>query len=174
MQLKITSLEEENASLRRQLGAPLPSNYQFITSDIIAVSRHMEIDSGRRQGIKPGMSIVDGLTLIGRVSQVTENRSLITLLTDRELSVPAISNRGTRGKVEGQLGELVVLKEVLQKDQLFLDDIILTSGEGGFPPKLIIGKITRIKSDDAAVYKEASVELFADITLLKKIFVIAQ
>ncbi|OGG02943.1 hypothetical protein A2W14_02065 [Candidatus Gottesmanbacteria bacterium RBG_16_37_8] len=174
MKLRIVELEEENQSLRKQLGAPYPPSFSFIPADVIAVSRFMEINIGSQNGVKIGMPVVDGLTLIGRISQTTNRRSLVLLLTDTELQIPAISSRGARGKVVGQLGNLILFKSILQKDPLFLEDIVLTSGEEGFPPKLLIGKVTHINTDDVAVYKEALLSPYAQFDLVKKVFVIDQ
>ena len=121
-----------------------------------------------------GMPVVDGSTFIGRISKTTDRRSLVILLTDNDLNVPVISNRGTRGKVNGQLGKLVLLNQVLQRDPLFLDDIFFTSGEEGFPPKLLIGKVVHIDTDDVDVYKQAQIAPYAEIDLIKKVFVLEE
>ena len=174
MRMKIGELVAENESLRKQLGAPLPASFRFIPADVIAVSRYMEIAIGSQNGVKAGMPVVDGSTFIGRISKTTDRRSLVILLTDNDLNVPVISNRGTRGKVNGQLGKLVLLNQVLQRDPLFLDDIFFTSGEEGFPPKLLIGKVVHIDTDDVDVYKQAQIAPYAEIDLIKKVFVLEE
>jgi len=174
LKMQLEEEKAENASLRKQLGAPLPSSFSFIPAEVVAVTRFMEIDIGSASGVKIGLSVVDGDTLIGRISQVTSNRSQVQLLSDSEIRVPAITNRGSRGQVSGQLGEFLLFSDVLQKDPLFLEDILVTTGEGGFPKDLLIGAIARITSDDVAVYKKAQVEPFIDPHMLRKIYIIEE
>ena len=172
MKLKITDLEEENEALRRQLGAPLPLSYKFIPANVIALSRQMELSVGSNNGVEPGMTVVDGQVLVGRILSVSEYRSKVILLTDNDIEVPAITQRGTRGMVRGQLGELISFDSVLQKDLLFLEDVVYTSGEADFPPQLLIGEVTHIDADDAAVYKKAQLLPYSDNFILKRVFII--
>ena len=117
------------------------------------------------------MAVLDGSFLVGRIRDVSAYRSQVVLLTDEDIKVPAITDRGTRGRVSGSFNKSIVFNEVLQKDPLFLDDLVSTSGEEGFPPDLIIGKISHIDSDDAAVYKQAAVVSLAETAVRKKVFV---
>ena len=172
MKLKIIQQNEEIESLRRQLNAPLPASIRLIPANVIAVSRYMEIDAGFNNGVKGGMGIVEGSVLIGKISKSTEFRSQIWLLTDNDLTIPAITSRGTRGRITGQMGKYILFSQVLQKDPLFLDDILLTSGEEGFPANLMIGKIIQIEGDDAVVYKSAQVSPYAEFNKIKKVYVV--
>lgn len=168
------SLIRENSTLRNQLGADLPSALKFIPADVISLTRYMEINIGLSDGVKKGMSVVDGSNLVGKIISVTGARAKVQLISDPDLIVPAISNRGTRGKISGNLGENAEFSEVLQKDPLFLDDILETSGEEGFRAKLLIGRIVFIDSDDVAVYKKARIKPAVKFNLLTKVFVVAQ
>ncbi|KKS95399.1 MAG: rod shape-determining protein, rod shape-determining protein MreC [Candidatus Gottesmanbacteria bacterium GW2011_GWA2_43_14] len=167
----VDELKNENDSLRKQLGSPLPSDFQFIPATVIASARFLELDAGSEAGIKTGMAVLDGSFLVGRIRDVSAYRSQVVLLTDEDIKVPAITDRGTRGRVSGSFNKSIVFNEVLQKDPLFLDDLVSTSGEEGFPPDLIIGKISHIDSDDAAVYKQAAVVSLAETAVRKKVFV---
>lgn len=170
--LEIKNLKEENEQLRLQLNASLPSSYRLIPAGVISKSRFLEIAAGEKDGVKEGMVVVEGKNLLGKIALVSRSRSTIMLLTDQELKVPAVSDRGTLGEVIGQFGQTVVFDKVLQKDPLFLDDSVLTSGTGGYPPDLIIGKVVNIITDDVAVYKQAKIEPLTDIKLKNTVFVI--
>lgn len=166
-------LKDENSELRKQLGAAVPASYRFIPADVISMNRYMEINQGEEAGIKKDMSVVNGAVFIGRVLKTTSSRSEIILMTDPDLTVPAVSSRGTRGNVSGQLGNFALFDNILQKDPLFLNDTLSTSGEGGFPERLVIGSIVFIDTDDVAVYKKARIKPEIDFSMLKKVFVIA-
>lgn len=172
LELKNALLTEENTFLRAQLGAPLPPTFKFVPAAVIALSSNMEINIGQKDGVREGMPVVFEDYLIGLIKTAENSRSLVTILTDRQLAVPAKSNRGTRGIVTGGASGSVHFEKILQKDALFMDDVVITSGEGGLPPNLLIGKISHITSADVAVYKSALVDGGINLSLLTTVFVI--
>lgn len=173
LQLKIRSLGDENTQMRVQLGAPLPSSFQFIPARVLSVSRYMEIGIGQKDGVKVGMPVVVQNVFIGKVLSVDAYRSRVILVHDAELSVQAITSRAAAGSVSGQYGGGILMDKILQKDQLFLDDEVLTSGTDDLPPSLLVGKIIHINSDDAATYKKAKVEPAIDVKTIKTVFIIS-
>lgn len=155
--LKVRLLTEENSKLRYQLGAPLPASYQFTPAQVVVISRFMEIAVGEKEGVKQGMPVVDGATLIGKIVAVSGKRSMVMLPTDPEAVIPAKTLRGTKGVVVGYGGGIIILEKVLQKDPLILNDQVITSGEGEYPANLLIGTIVYINATDVSTYKQAKV-----------------
>lgn len=170
---KVKLLTEENTKLRTQLQAPLPSSFQFIPADVISVTRFMELSVGGKDKVDSGMVVVDGISLIGKITKVDNSRSNVMLPNDPQSVIPAKTSRGTSGVVVGMAGGILLLDKVLQKDQLFLDDQVVTVGSGGYPPNLIIGKIVHISSDDVSPYKQAKLLPVLDYFNLKKVFIIS-
>lgn len=172
--LELKLLKEENVKLRLQLGAPLPLTFKLIPSNVLSVGLDMEVATGERDGVIKGMPVIDGLTLIGKVSFVSFGRSKIQLLSDINTKVSVKTNRGTSGDIIGGGNNSILLTKVLQKDPLFLDDKILTSGSDDFPPNLLIGKITHINSDDVSSYKQAKVEPLLDYASEQQVYIISK
>lgn len=173
LNLKLQLQAAENEDLRRQLGSSLPTSYRYIPAPVIGLSRFLEIAAGSQEGVGDGMPVVVGDVFIGNIINVSKNRSLVRLITDKDMKVTAKTNRGTFGEVIGRVGQSILFDKVLQKDPLFLDDLVVTRGTDGLPPNLLIGKISHIKSDDAAVYKEAVIEALVDITQKQNILIIS-
>ncbi len=171
--LQIKLLTEENKKLRIQLDAPLPPSYKYIPASVISNSRYLEVAAGIREGVVKNMPVVDGLVLLGRITTVSEKRSSIMLLTDNEMQIAVKTSRGAKGILAGQAGKSLLLDKVLQKEALFLDDQVVTSGEDGLPPNLIIGRVTYIITTDEAVYKQAKVETLIDALSEKTVFIIS-
>jgi len=169
----VEALTQENTLLRNQLQAPLPPSYQFIPAYVVGVTGSMELAAGLSSGIAKGMTVVDGATLIGKVTAVSGVRSTVVLPWSTEITIPAKTSRGAKGTVIGQLGDKIILDQVLQKDQLFLSDVVTTTGEGGFPPNLLIGKISHITTDDVSVYKTAQIIPAADYKKERLVFIIS-
>lgn len=169
---KVRLLTEENNKFRSQLDSPLPASFKFIPAKVIAITKYMEIGSGSRDGVASGMTVVDRDVYIGKITKVTPFRSLVLMPYDSDSVIPAKTSRGTRGNVTGANGINIIMDRILQKDPLFLDDSIVTTGEGGFPPNLLIGKINHIDTDDVSVYKQAQIAPVIEYRSEETVFVI--
>lgn len=79
--LKLNQLTSKFAfdTVEAQVVGDSPSNFQ----------NTIEINVGSRQGLQPGMPVTDGAGLIGRITQVFPNRSIVLLLTDPEYAISA-------------------------------------------------------------------------------------
>lgn len=165
-------LREENEQLRGQLNAGLPSTYSLIPATVTGVSSQLEIASGDRDGVKEGMSVIVGGTLIGKIAAVSEYRSRVMILTDPALSVPVRTSRGVAGVLSGRAGNQLIVDQILQKDPLFLQDQVYTTGNDGYPPNLLIGEISFITSTDVAVYKQAIVAAPVDYRSVRVVFIV--
>lgn len=146
-----------------------------IASDPSPFSRYLTINVGRQHGIRVGMPVVGGgLALIGRVGQVNEVSSQVQLLIDPNsyVNVQVVSSRAT-GTVAGQSDGSLRLQNVPQTDNLETDDIIVTSGLGGaLPGQLPVGRVERIISTDAQLFKEAVVRPAVDFNRIEIVLVI--
>jgi cell shape-determining protein MreC len=68
--------------------------YKTVAAQVVGASpsnfqNTVEISVGSRQGVGLGMPVTDGSGLIGRITQVFENRSIVLLITDPEFAVEA-------------------------------------------------------------------------------------
>ncbi len=169
-QLKL--LQDENKALRKQLDAPLPASFQYIPGEVLGISRYMEISVGENAGVKSGMTVVFGTNFIGKIVSTARFRSRAMLLNDPDMSIPAKTSRGVVGRVVGQSSQTVILDKVLQKDSLFLNDQVVTTGEENLPPNLILGKIIHISANDTDPYKQAKIEPVINLQNLKTVFVL--
>lgn len=173
-ELKIANqnIKNENANLRKQLESPLPPSWKFTPTQVLGLSRYMQIWGGENEGLKEGMPVVEGMSLVGRVINLTSFSSAVILPSDPDSVISAKTNRGTRGKVVGQFGEKVVFSNVLQKDQLFLGDTVISAGDDGYPPGLVIGKVVNIEAKDFEAYKNAELTPEIDYKSITNVFVI--
>lgn len=170
--MQIRRLTDENARLRTQLEAPFPASFKFLPAQVISLSQVMEVDAGTEGGVRVGQIVVDGQSLVGKVSWTSAKRSKIILLSDPDFKIGAVTSRGTRGEVTGQGGQSVVLAKVLQKDPLFIDDQVITAGEEFTPANLLIGKISHIILEEAATYKQAKIDSVINYSQERTVFII--
>lgn len=171
-------LSKENEALRVQLGAPKIATKNVLASVIGTDPRfgsaRLILDKGTRAGIKKNNLVIFKDILIGKITEATLGVSTLTLLADPEMKVPALTNGGARGIVEGSFGSKPLLKRVSNADQLKEDEIVFTSGEAGFPKGLVLGKLQKIEKNPAQIFQEAELELLVQAENLGLVFVVLE
>jgi rod shape-determining protein MreC len=110
------------------------------------------IDSGKNRDIKEGQIIAGNRGIIGRVSDVFEDKSRIILLTDSSSRIPIIASRArNRGILAGNNSGLMEILYLPKNHQIAIGDKIFTSSDGDtVPPGLLIGVVKKI--DKNSVY----------------------
>lgn len=175
-------LVEENRLLRTQLQAPLPPQYDFTPAFIVSVEQNqkeklMHIAAGSDAGIAEGMPVVIESVLLGVVNRVTPRIATVRLLGSSDTIVAVRTASGFTGLVKGVDNDVLTVAEldhVLQTDQLVGDERVVTSGEGGLPPNLLIGSVGGIISEAREPFQRAEIKLSVDPKQLRKVFVITK
>ena len=177
-QNQLVTCLEENERMRKLLGTPLPPDWQFKMSRVIGLNEKLRIDLGSKAGVEEGMMVVSENIYIGRVNSIGEDYNLVQLPTDLNSKIPVVVKKpgGTgiqaRGLLVGQLGENLLLDRVLQDEDVRQGDLVVTSGEEGYLPDLVIGQIKEVKEKTAEVYQQAIVTSLIDYSSLRLVFVI--
>lgn len=83
----------ENRQLRALLGLESLAAYDRVTGEVIGSSpsnfdQRVEIDRGSLDGVKVGMPVVNEAGLVGKITQVNPETSIVMLLTDPLYHVP--------------------------------------------------------------------------------------
>jgi rod shape-determining protein MreC len=171
---------EENEHLKKLLGAPLPPQWQFIEAKVVGQSGEMRLNQGSQAGIQKGMMVVSESILVGRVVSLGVNDCLVQLPSDPNGKIPAVvkkpnsSGVQARGLLLGQFGGGLLLDRVLQEEDIQKGDLVVTSGEEGWLPDLVIGQIEEVLPPTAAVYQKARVMPLVDYRSLRIVFVVKQ
>ena len=176
---KLSLLEEENEALRNQLGAVSTKDQELIVAKVIGESpvvskKLLLIDKGEIHGIKKGMVVVVGNIYFGEIYSVSPRTSSIQLVSDPENKIPAITDKKVKGIAVGQFSAEVELTNLVQGDKLNEGDIVYTTGEGGYPSGLVIGKIKEIKKVEKDLFQKGVVELLINPSSLSIVFVVAE
>ena len=166
-------LKIENSNSRRLLGAPLSMDWNFLPVKVIGQTRYLIIDKGREGQIQVDMVLIFEKVLVGRVVEVSERLAKVILPSDSESQIK-VKTKTARGMVIGE-GEGLFLDKVLQKEELRVDDLVITSGEDGiFPANLLIGKIKEIEKEERQPFQKAQVEPLVDYDKLETVFLIIE
>jgi rod shape-determining protein MreC len=131
----------------------------------------IDLDKGSRAGIKKGMPVVSGDGLVGRVVQVSSNRSSVELITDPELRVGVrlvqTQELGTaRGRGEGRT--LLVDSNIDPDTDVKPGAFLTTSGadRSAFPPDIPVGAVESTRDASGGLALELFVEPFAQLDRL--------
>ena len=157
--LKLHSLEAENIHLRQLLGAVQRIETKTRTKTVLAeilytprdpFNHKITLNKGSQHHIQLGQAVIDDKGIVGQVTQLYPWSSEVTLLTDRDHSVPVqVVRNSLRSVVSGtgkndqlELRYLSVNTDIQRGDQL------VTSGIGGvYPPGIPVATVLRIERD---------------------------
>lgn len=152
---KVEQLQLENQSLRQlialQSTVANPSQVAEVLFDVAdPYNQRLVISKGHVQGIAPGSAVIDAGGVIGQVTRVFPLTSEVTLLTDREQSIPVLNARtGARnvayGEVSAGLAQ-IELRFVPASADVQEGDMLTTSGvDGIYPAGLQVARINHIE-----------------------------
>jgi rod shape-determining protein MreC len=151
----------------------------LVTADVIARDtssylRWVIINRGARDGIRVGAPVINERGLVGRVEDVAANAAWVLLIIDPTSAVNArLQNARAEGTVTGQLQGGLRMELIPQETLLEMGDLVLTSGLGGrFPANIVIGQVSSVRSQQAALFQEAEVRPTVDFEHLELVSVI--
>jgi len=156
---KLEILEAENQFLRklldtrRQLGAHVqPASILYSARD--PFNRRVILDRGSEQGVIEGQPVVDDQGVVGQVTRVAPDYAEVTLLTDRNQSIPAqVVRNGLRTVVFGTGDGRLEMRYMSSNADVQVGDWIVTSGiDGIYPRGLKVGKVESLESDANGIF----------------------
>ena len=151
--LQIEQLANENKRLRDLAGARERAAVRSVLSEVLyetrdPFTRKLVLDKGAQQQVAIGQPVIDAKGLVGQVTRVFQFSSEMTLVTDRNMTVPVVLQRtGMRsvafgGAAPGRLE----LRYLASSADLREGDLLTTSGlDALYPPGLPVGRIERIE-----------------------------
>lgn len=180
---RIDSLTAENIELRKQIEAMKEelninytiNDYEFLNATVISRNvtywyNTITIDKGSYNGVEVGMSVVNSDGLIGKVVSTTTFTSDVKLLTtsdtNNKISIAIISGNN---KLYGLIKDYnyntnsLEVEGISNTETVSIGDYVYTSGLGGvFPSGILIGKVSKITTDEYDLAKIINVDPIAD------------
>jgi cell shape-determining protein MreC len=140
----LESLKKENEELRELVKQKQSSSGEAATIAPILVYSQPRIGKGNRDGIQSGDLVMIVQTLIGRVNEVSDSQSSLTLLTaTHSLPILVKTESGVTGVVVGN-GSQLLMKEIPQDADIQVGQRVLTVGQAEVPRGLSVGRIQSI------------------------------
>lgn len=152
---QVEQLALENTRLRQLLGLRETLTLDAQAAQVLydaadPYTRKVVLDKGMAHDVQAGSPVLDELGVLGQVTRVYPTLSEVTLLTDREQSIPVLNTRtGARSLAYGDSGTSVgalELRFVAATADVQVGDLLSTSGvDGVYPPGLTVARVAKVE-----------------------------
>jgi rod shape-determining protein MreC len=172
----------ESARYQRLLGLRDTVTAETLVARVVAIDAspyfrvaRVQIDRGDGQ-VRRGMPVITPEGVVGRVSRVAGDSSDILLSVDPRSAIDVIVPRtGGRGLLRGKPGDngyRAAIEYLAHGEQAKEGDLVVTTGLGGFPRDLPVGKVSRVVRTPAGLYQEVEVTPDVDFARLSEVLVV--
>ena len=152
---QVEQLQIENQNLRQLMGLQSSMAVTSQTDEVLfdvpdPYNLRIVIDRGQLKNVALGSPVIDAGGVIGQVTRVYPLTSEVTLLTDKDQSIPVLNSRtGARNITSGDVlaGQpMIELKFVPASADVKEGDLLTTSGiDGVYPAGLQVARISHIE-----------------------------
>lgn len=150
-------LKSEHERLVRLAQANTRFENQGIIAEVIRdarnpFSRKIVIDKGLAQGLRAGLAVIDGSGVVGQVTAIGTLTAEVTLITEKDQSVPVMVVRNGLRAVSvgmGKEGTIDVPFIPVSADVVVGDQFVTSGIDGTYPPGLAVASVTTVDKNAA-------------------------
>jgi rod shape-determining protein MreC len=152
---QVEQLQIENQNLRQLVGLQSSMAVSSQTAEVLfdvpdPYNQRIVIDRGQLKNVTLGSPVIDAGGVVGQVTRVYPLTSEVTLLTDKDQSIPVLNSRtGARNITSGDVLAglpMIELKFVPASADVKEGDLLTTSGiDGIYPAGLQVARISHIE-----------------------------
>jgi rod shape-determining protein MreC len=151
---RLNTIQAENEHLRSLLNGNIPIQPKAVLGEISHMGRDpfthvVVVNRGSHHSIKAGQAVVDSKGVIGQVTRVYPFTSEVTLITDKELSIPIqIERNQLRAIAFGEGNNTLDIPYLPTNVDIKVGDKLVTSGiDGVYPAGLAVATVTKIQQN---------------------------
>ncbi|MFA6981827.1 MAG: rod shape-determining protein MreC [Patescibacteria group bacterium] len=181
--LNLKNYALENEVLKQQLGMKESTSFdrELLMVNVLGNAEDLSystiyIDRGFKHGVSVGDMVILGNSLIGKVREVTYEKSLVDLITSPNFSATVMdidTASKTQGVCAGKYGLYMEMTRILQVDEVNVGDTVVTSGKDGvFLSGFAVGKVVSVSDLPTEPLKVAQIEPLIDLKAVRKLFVV--
>lgn len=183
--LRLQALEAENVQLRKLLGAVQQIEPASKTKAVLAeilftprdpFSHKITLNKGSQHHIQLGQAVIDEKGIVGQITQLYPWSSEVTLLTDKDHSVPVqVVRNGLRSVVSGTgKNDELELRYLSVNTDIQQGDLLVTSGIGGvYPPGIPVAAVLRIERDPTGDFAQIISTPVAGVDRNRQVLILA-
>ena len=170
-----TSLENDYNELLKINDFKITSELNLVVSkvmlrDIYDFSDTLTIYKGTNAGIKEGNAVITDKGLIGVVSKVNKESSVVELITNKSSNI-SVRIGSSYGILNMQDNSLIV-SDLSMYDDVFIGEEVYTSGIGNLPGDIYIGNVIDIKANNTEIEKILEVSPVVDLSMINYVMVV--
>ena len=151
-------LAAENARLRQLLSMRERNSFRSTVAEVLyetsdPFTRKLVVDRGQQHGLSAGQPVLDAGGVLGQVSRVLPLSAEVTLLTDRNSTLPVeLRRNGVRAVAygAGRSGLLELRYRPASADVREGDELFTSGLDGVFPAGLPVGRIAEVRRSGAS------------------------
>jgi len=168
----------ENHELKRLLALKDTSTLPLISASVVSKSLNTSsntftLNSGKSEGVKPGMPVINDLGLIGLVYTVSDDYSIIRTLRNVDLNITVKDERSRVNAILKWDGDDLILTNIPKTSDIKIGDRIVSSEFSTIVPIPIpIGYITAINNKTTDIFNVVKLKPFADLISVENVFII--
>ncbi|MBB5202762.1 rod shape-determining protein MreC [Inhella inkyongensis] len=175
------ALQDENAALRRLLALREPLPVQSHSAEVLFQAgdlhgRRLVIDRGQADGLQAGAPVIDERGVLGQITRLHRNTAELTLLSDREASIPVLNARTQALMVAygGERSSGMELRFVAANADIKPGDALTTSGlDGIYPPGLPVARVVEVQRQGQTSFARVTARPLAQADRARQVLVLA-
>lgn len=168
---RLSTIQAENVHLRSLLDGNIPIQPKAVLGEISHTGRDpfsnvVIVNRGTQHGIKAGQAVVDAKGVIGQVTRVYPFSSEVTLITDKELTIPIqIERNQLRAIAFGAGNNTLDIPYLPANVDIRVGDKLVTSGiDGIYPAGLAVATVTSILQNPESPFAKIISTPVAEVT----------
>lgn len=177
--MRLLQLRDERQEMRRLARFATERFPVLVPCEVVGRSTDpmqdiLQLARGSADSVNVDMPVTAYGGLVGRVRQVTRDRSLVEILSSPGLAVSCRDQRsGVIGILHWVRGSQFGLDRVDAVEDVLVGDPLVTSGLGGIYPRGIpVGVVTRVDNSLDGISKSIEVRLYVELGGLQDVFVV--
>lgn len=168
--MRLRSLEQENAAMRRLLNSPLHEPSRRMFAEVISVDsdpylQRIVLNRGSSSGVYEGMPVITDQGLVGQVLSVAYASSRVLLFSDPSSTIPVVNTRNqVRAIVTGTgMHDELVIENMPRSSDIKEGDLLVTSGLGGvYPEGYPVAIVTSVGFSEEQPFAEVKAKPLVD------------
>jgi rod shape-determining protein MreC len=168
---RLNTIQAENEHLRGLLNGNIPIQPKAMLGEISHMGRDpfthiVVVNRGNQHNIKAGQAVVDSKGVIGQVTRVYPFTSEVTLITDKELSIPIqIERNQLRAIAFGGGNNTLDIPYLPTNVDIKVGDKLVTSGiDGVYPAGLAVAIVSKIEQNPQSPFAKIISTPVAEVT----------
>lgn len=173
-------LRTENDRLRGLLNARARYAGEEVLAEVLYLGRDpfsqkLYVNKGAGSNVKAGQAVIDAAGVIGQVTRVFPDVAEVTLLTEKDHTIPVkVERSGVRTLLVGAgTGHLPELRFMTASADIQSGDVLVTSGlDGTYPPGLAVAAVAAVERDSGLMFARITCRPLAGVNRSDQVLIV--